>query len=110
MFVHSSPVRICGEFTRLKRFVSRFGRCSCTLSPYLKHTDEGLREIVKVASPGSVVRKVEFAPEHLHSQQRENDNEEEEEEEQRGDGAHRVQKRSHEVTQGGPVPVKADKV
>lgn len=85
-------------------------RCSCTLSPYLKHTDEGLREIVKVAAPGSVIRKVEFAPKHLHPQQRENDNEEEEEEEQRGDGAHRVQKRSHEIAQRGPVPVKAIEV
>lgn len=55
-----------------------------------------------------MIGEVEFPPEHLHPQQRENDNEEEEEEEQRGDGAHRVQKRSHEVTQRGPVPVNTE--
>lgn len=85
MFVHSSPVRICREFRHLQKIHVAF---QTLLSAYLEHTDEGLRKVVKVAAPWSVIGEVEFPPEHLHPQQRENDNEEEEEEEQRGDGAH----------------------
>lgn len=74
--------------------------------PYLENTDEGLREIVKVAASGPVIREVKFTPKHLHAQERENDDEEEKEEEQGGDGAHRVEERSHKIAQRGPVPAK----
>lgn len=76
---------------------------------YLKDTNQGLREVVKVAATGLVVVEVKLAPKHLHPQEREDDNKEEEEEEQRGDGANRVEERGHEVTQRGPVPTRKTK-
>lgn len=79
---------------------------SLRLQPHLKHTDEGLREVVEVAAFGPVVEEVEFASKHLHPQEREDDDEEEEKKEQGGDGAHRVEERGYEVAQRRPVPEK----
>lgn len=77
-----------------------------SILPHLKHTDEGLREVVKVTASRSVVCEVEFTPEHLHAEEREDDNEEKEEEEQGRDGSDRVEERGHKIAQRGPVPAK----
>lgn len=45
---------------------------------YLEDTDEGLREVVKVAAPHLHVLEVIPAPEELHAQQGKDDDEEEE--------------------------------
>lgn len=78
--------------------------------PYLKHTDEGLREVIEVAASWSVVAEVKFPPKHLHAQERENYNEEEEKKEQGSDGAHRVEEGGHKITQRLPVPAKSWKM
>lgn len=56
--------------------------------PYLKHGEEGLREVVKGAPPGLHLIKVELPPKELHPQEGEDDDEEEEQQQQRGNGAH----------------------
>lgn len=101
-----SPLLSCQDLQGIQAPITHWCRVSDAAQTYLEHADERLRKVVEVAAPWSMIGEVEFSPKHLHPQQREDDNEEEEEEEQRGDGAHRVQKRSHEVTQRGPVPVK----
>lgn len=55
--------------------------------PYLKHGEEGLREVVKGAPPGLHLIKVELPPKELHPQEGEDDDEEEEQQQERGDGA-----------------------
>lgn len=70
---------------------------------YLEHSDEGLREAVKGAAGFGLVGKVELPSKHLHTQQGEDDNEEEEEEQQAGNGAHRIQEGSHQITERCPV-------
>lgn len=67
------------------------------IKPYLKYTNQGLRKVVKVASSGAVVIKIELPTKNLHSQEREDDNKEEEKEEQRSDGANGVEERGHQV-------------
>lgn len=59
---------------------------SLYLSGYLKHTDEGLRKVVKSAALYLSVGEVEFPAKDLHAEEGEDDNEEEEEQEEGGDG------------------------
>lgn len=68
---------------------------SLGIKSHLKHTDQGLRKVVKVTAPGSVVREVEFTPKHLHAQEWEDDDKEEEKEEQGGNRANGVEERGH---------------
>lgn len=56
--------------------------------PYLKHSQEGLREVVKCAPPGLHLIKVKLAPKELHPQEGEDDDEEEEKQQEGGNGAH----------------------
>ena len=69
---------------------------------YLEDGEQRLGEVVEGAAARLV--EVELAAEELHAEQREDDDEEEEQQQQGGDGAHGVQQRSHQVTQGVPVP------
>lgn len=55
--------------------------------PYLKHSQEGLREVVKCTPPGLHLIKVKLAPKELHPQEGEDDDEEEEKQQQGGNGA-----------------------
>lgn len=69
----------------------------------LKDGEEGLGEIIKCASFGHRLIKVEFASEELHAQQGENNDEEEEQQQQGGDGLHGVEQGGHQVTKRRPV-------
>lgn len=70
---------------------------------YLKHSEEGLGEVVKCTPPSLHLIKVKLAPKELHPQEWEDDNEEEEKQQQGGNGADWIQEWSHKVTQGVPV-------
>lgn len=71
--------------------------------PYLKHSEEGLGEVVECTPPGLHFIEVKLAPKELHPQEWEDDNEEEEKQQQGGNGADWIQEWSHKVTQGVPV-------
>lgn len=71
---------------------------------YLEDTDEGLGEVVKVASSYFRVFKVISASEELHAQQGENDNEKKEQQQEGSDGADGVEQRGHQIAQRCPVP------
>lgn len=83
-----------------------FAQCCVRVSGYLKHSEEGLGKVVKGASLGLGLIKVELSTKHLHSQQGEDDNEEEEQQQQGSNGFHGVEQRCHQVTQRLPVTVK----
>lgn len=70
---------------------------------HLKHSQQGLREVVKSASFGNSLVKVEFAAKELHAEQTEDDDEEEEQQQQGRNGLHGVQQRRHQITQRRPV-------
>lgn len=57
------------------------------LCSYLKHSEEGLGEVVKCTPPGLHFVKVKLAPKELHPQEGEDDNEEEEKQQQGSNGA-----------------------
>lgn len=58
----STPVKIrCNNINSVTVTVS--------VQSHLKHTDQGLREVVKVTAPGPVVREVEFPSKNLHAQE-----------------------------------------
>lgn len=66
--------------------------CVCACEPlYLKDSEEGLPEGVKVTAGCHVILKVEPATKELHAQQGEDDNEEEEQQQETGNGTHTVQ-------------------
>lgn len=66
---------------------------------YLKDTDEGLGEVVKVATPYFCVFKVISASKELHAQQGKDDNEKKEQQQQRGNGTDGVEQRCHQIAQ-----------
>lgn len=75
-----------------------------TRAAYLEDTDEGLGEVVKVASSYFSVFKVISASKELHAQQGKDDDEEKEHQQERSDGADGVEQRGHQVAQRCPVP------
>lgn len=70
---------------------------------YLEHSDESLGKAVERTARLRLTGKVKLSSKDLHAQQGENDNEKKEEKEQAGNGAHGVQQRSHQITEGCPV-------
>lgn len=70
---------------------------------HLEHGEQGLWEVIKCASFGHRLIKVELASKELHPKQGKNNDEEEEQQQQRGNGLHGVEQRGNQVTERRPV-------